>query len=132
MTPTTRLDATDAFFTGLAQRRHDPLLGRVVGTFLFDLSVDGNDDSYVLTVSKGDVSVTHGRQETDCTVKTDRSLFNRIVLGEASVMAATLRGELTFQGDPELITLLFRRLFCRADELIKSQPAPDGKERKRR
>ena len=40
----------------------------------------------------------------------DRAIFDDIVSGRTSVMAALLRGQLAFEGNPELL-VLSRRLF---------------------
>ena len=117
MTATT-IDATEVFFNDLSQRRHDPLLEQITGSFCFDLTQGDQSNFYQLTVTKGDMVVSHERGQPDCMIKADRSLFNRIILGESNELAAAMRGDLTIQGDPALIVLLFRRLFCRADKII--------------
>jgi putative sterol carrier protein len=48
--------------------------------------------------------------EADCVVRADRSLFDAIASGEENMMAAGLRGALTFEGDAHLL-LAFQRLF---------------------
>jgi putative sterol carrier protein len=126
------MDTTESFFEELARRKHDPLMERVKGTFCFDLAQGEKHDHYELTINKGDIVVSHEHGQPDCSVSADRKLFNRIMLGEASALAAALRGDLQFHGDPGLILLVFQRLFCQADNFIQDQTDLAGGERRRR
>jgi putative sterol carrier protein len=102
-------DATAEFFQELGSRGHEPLLEKGVGTVRFDL-VDGTrTDRWLVTLDKGDVSVSRKNVAADCVVRTDRTLFDGMASGDVNGMAAYLRGELTFEGDPEFL-VLFQRI----------------------
>jgi putative sterol carrier protein len=102
-------DSTAEFFEGLNRRRHEPLLEKATGIIRFDL-VDGKrTDRWFVALDKGDVSVSRKNRAADCVVRADRRLFEAMARGEANAMAAYLRGELTLEGDPELL-LLFQRV----------------------
>jgi putative sterol carrier protein len=101
-------DSTAAFFDELGRRGHVPLLERATGTIRFDL-VDGTRaDRWLVTVDKGDVSVSRKNVAADCVVRMKRTLFDAMMRGDANGMAAYLRGELTFEGDPEFLVLIQR------------------------
>jgi putative sterol carrier protein len=103
-------DSTTEFFQELGRRGHEPLLEKGTGTIRFDL-VDGKrTDRWLVTLDKGDVSVSRKNAAADCVVRTDKRLFDGMVSGEVNGMAAYLRGELTAEGDPELLVLIQRVL----------------------
>jgi predicted lipid carrier protein YhbT len=102
-------DPTAEFFEGLERRAHDPLLQRVSGTMRFDV-VDGKRTArWFVTVKKGQAKVSRQGSRSDCVVKADKRLLSGIVSGKVNAFAATLRGELEVEGDPELM-VLFQRL----------------------
>jgi putative sterol carrier protein len=103
-------DSTAVFFEELGRRGHEPLLEKARGTVRFEL-VDGKrTERWLLTLSGGDVSVSRKNVAADCIVRADRKLFDAMVTGEANAMSAYLRGELSLEGDPELLVLLQRVL----------------------
>jgi hypothetical protein len=103
-------DATTEFFDDLGRRGHEPLLERVSGTLRFDLVRGERTDHRFVAVTKGDVVVSDEYAEADFVVRADRAVFDGIAKGETNAMAATLRGALAFQGDPQLF-VRFQRLF---------------------
>jgi len=103
-------DATSEFFSELDRRGHEPLLQNATGSVRFDLVEGDHTDHWLVTVDNGDVAVTNATAAADCVVQTDKSLFDRIARGEANAMSAVLRGEVTAEGDLELVMLL-QRLF---------------------
>ncbi len=103
-------DATTEFFGALGERRQVPLLEKVTGTLRFDLVQGERTDHHFVTIRKGDVAVSDANTEADCVVRTDKSLFDRMVSGEQNAMAAALRGALVFRGNAALL-LSFQRLF---------------------
>ena len=101
---------TDAFFGDLAARGREPLVRSVSGTLRFDL-VDGDGvEHWHITMRDGDVEVSHKNASADAVVRLDRHAFDGMVSGTVNAMAATLRGELTAEGDLGLV-MLFQRLF---------------------
>lgn len=103
-------DPATAFFEGLAHRGHEPLLERANGKIRFDLADGRHVDHWLVSVDRGDVAVSRENAEADAVMRTTRSTFDGIVGGSVNTMAASLRGVLEVEGDPELI-VLFRRMF---------------------
>jgi putative sterol carrier protein len=103
-------DATAGFFDELGRRGHEPLLEKGRGTVRFELDDGGRTDRWLVTLEKGDVSVSRKNVAADCVVRADRALFDAMARGEANGMAAYLRGELVVEGDPELLVLIQRVL----------------------
>jgi putative sterol carrier protein len=111
-------DAATEFFDQLGRRGHEPLLGKTTGTLRFEL-VDGKQtERWLLTVDKGDVSVSHKNVAADCTIRAKRALFDGMAGGTVNATAAVLRGELAIDGNWELM-VLFQRLL----------PGPPGSRR---
>jgi putative sterol carrier protein len=103
-------DSAGEFFHELGRRGHEPLLKNGTGTVRFDL-VDGRrTDHWFVTLDKGDVSVSRKSAAADCVVRAETTLFEAMMSGRANAMAAYLRGELTLEGDPELLVLIQRVL----------------------
>jgi putative sterol carrier protein len=103
-------DSTAEFFQRLGRRAHKPLLEKGTGTIRFDL-VDGpRTDRWLVTLDRGDVSVSRKNVAADCVVRADRRLFDEMATGDVNGVAAFLRGELTLEGDPELLVLIQRVL----------------------
>ena len=113
-------DATAEFFDALTQRGHVPVLEKAKGTVRFELADGKRTDRWFLAVDKGDLSVSRRNAGADCTLRTDKALFDRIVDGKANVTAAFLRGAVTIDGDMELLVQL-QKLF----------PGPPAKRRRR-
>ena len=102
-------DRTAQFFENLAKRGHEPLLEKMQGTMRFDLRENGHTDRWVVAVDKGDISIAHKGGPADCTLRADKSLFNRMTTGEVNATAAVLRGALDVEGESEFL-VLFQRL----------------------
>ena len=120
-------DPTTEFFDELGERGHEPMLRKASGALSFDISDGASTAHWLVVVKKGDVSVSRAHDEADCTVTTDRRLFDAIVKGEKNAMAAILRGEVTIQGDPELL-VLFQRVFAGpADSIRRRELAVAGR-----
>jgi len=104
-------DPTAEFFRELAARGREPLLGNSSGTLRFDLTDDGNHvEHWFVTVTKGDVAVSHKNAKADAVARADKALFDRIASGHENAMAALLRGALIPHGDLGLL-LYFQRVF---------------------
>lgn len=111
-------DPTREFFYELDKRGHEPMLRKATGRLRFDLTDGSGTAHWLVTVKKGDVSVSRGNDNADCVVTTDRPLFEAIVRGEKNAMAAILRGEIEIEGDRELL-VLFQRVFAGPAESVK-------------
>ena len=105
-------DPTAGFFLELGSRGHEPLLADVAAaTVRFDITRARHTDRWFLGIDKGDLAVsTVDDAQADCVISADRVLFDGIATGAVNAMAALLRGELSFDGDPELLVLC-QRLF---------------------
>ena len=102
-------DATSAFFDALGRRGHDPALHRASGTVAVEVASGRARRRWLVTIDKGDVSVSRTGGPADVTVRADEVVFGSLASGRTSPMAAILRGTVTVAGDPRLL-LLFRRL----------------------
>jgi putative sterol carrier protein len=100
----------DRVFQELGARGYEPLLEKATGTIRFELTNGKRRARWLVTVKKGDVTVSHANARADCVVRADHELSNQIVTGEENAMAAMLRGAITVEGKPELL-VLFQRLF---------------------
>ena len=103
-------DDTATFFEQLGRRGHEPLLVNASGTIRFDLVADGKLTHWLVSVDGGAVAVSRRRSRADCVVRADKALFSACTRGDANAMAAMLRGELTYEGDPELLVRFQRVL----------------------
>jgi ubiquinone biosynthesis protein UbiJ len=103
-------DTTTEFFEGLGRRGHEPLWSGVTGTARFDIADGGTIDQWFVAIDKGDVTVSHGDGDADCTIRADRELFEKVTSGEANAMAAVLRGVFVVSGDIELLYAIQRVL----------------------
>lgn len=68
-----------------------------------------------LTVSRGDEEFL-GSSDADAVLRADRALLDRAVCGEASLITADLRGEISYTGRIELLAQLSRLLPGRAGQ----------------
>jgi putative sterol carrier protein len=102
-------DAITKFFDELVDEGHQPLLGKVHGTVRFDVAVsDGRVDHWLVSVDRGDLTITQDTAPTDCIMRTDRALFERLITGEENAIAATLRGAIVCSGNVELLFAIQR------------------------
>jgi putative sterol carrier protein len=112
-------DAVERFFEGLAGRGHEPALAHASGTIRFEI-VDGKRAHRVLvSVHRGNVTVSRRADAADCVVRMDRPLLERIVRGQQNATAALLRGAVQVEGDVSLL-VLFQKLL----------PGPSGSRRR--
>jgi putative sterol carrier protein len=103
-------DSTTEFFQELGRRGREPLLEKANGSIRFDLADGARTERWLVTLDRGDVSVSHKNAAADCVVCANRALFDGIVRGEVNGMASLLRGEMTSEGDPAFL-VLFQRVF---------------------
>jgi putative sterol carrier protein len=104
------VDATTQFFAALGNRGHEPLLENARGTLLVELANGAEIEHWLVSIDKGDVEVSNGNGEADCTLRARREIFDGLARGEVNAMAALLRGAVLVEGDSELL-VLFQRLF---------------------
>jgi len=101
-------DVIGDFFREL-EKSHQPLLGKVLGTVRFDLTdADGTTDHWLVSVSRGDITTTQQKGKADCTIRSDKKLFEQLIKGEENAIAATLRGAIICLGNVELLFVILR------------------------
>ena len=105
-------DPITTLFEELAQRGHDARLAKVTGTFRLDVMNGKKTERWLLGIRKGDLSISRRNVGADAVVRGERPLLERVVAGKANAIAAVLRGELTVEGNSELL-VLFQRLLPR-------------------
>jgi putative sterol carrier protein len=98
--------ATETFFTSLADRGYEPLLHRANGTLRIDLG----DEPWYLEMHKGKVNVSRRHEPAESVVRAEPQVFDKVASGQTNAMAAILRNEVMFEGDPALVVLL-QKLF---------------------
>jgi putative sterol carrier protein len=118
------VDATEGFFAKLAQRGHEPVLEKVSGTVRFDLATGEHFDHWLVTIDKGDLSVSRDDVEADCVARLDRAVFDEIVTGRVHAMAALLRGEAAVEGQSELIVRIQRLMPDAPNRGGRPRPSP--------
>jgi putative sterol carrier protein len=102
-------DAIKEFFDELVDQGHQPLLGKVRGTVRFDLANNkAQVDHWLVAVDRGDVTITQDTAAADCTIRTDKALFERLITGKENAIAATLRGAIVCSGNVELLFAIQR------------------------
>jgi predicted lipid carrier protein YhbT len=104
------IDATTEFFDELARRSHEPLLEKAKATIRFDIVQGKRKRGWLVSIDRGDVTVSRKSASADSIVRADQALFERLISGQANAMAEVLRGTLTVSGDLEPM-MLFQRLF---------------------
>jgi putative sterol carrier protein len=114
-------DTTAQFFEELGRRGHEPLLEHATGTIRFELAQGKRTERWLVSVRKGDITVSHENGEADVVVTADEALFDSLVSGKQNAMAALLRGAVGVEGRVQLL-VLFQRLF----------PGPPRSRRRRR
>ena len=123
-------DATAQFFDALVERGHEPLLEKTTGTVRFDLKDGSKTDRWLVTVVKGDFTVSRQNLRADCVVTADKSLFDGIVSGKTNAMAALLRGAMGVEGDVQLL-VLFQRLLPGPSRSRRPRPTAASARRQR-
>jgi putative sterol carrier protein len=99
---------TEEFFHQLATSP-PPTLKKMSATIRFDVEDGPTTKHWLLMIDHGTVQVSHRKAKADAAARISRNLFERILAGEANTMAAALRGEISMEGDPELM-VAFQRL----------------------
>lgn len=101
---------TETFFAELGHGEHYPWLEHERGALRFEV-VDGEwVREWTVAFNDGAVEVSRTESDVDGVLRADRPLFDRVVSGEANVLSAWLRGEVTYEGSLELLTQVGRML----------------------
>lgn len=101
-------DPISEFFGILTEAGHLETFEGQSATLRFDV-LDGADIArWHVTVTDGQVAVTHQAGKADAIVRVDRPHFEAIVTGRLNAQAATFRGLLTCEGDMAAV-IMFQR-----------------------
>ena len=103
-------DATEQFFEELGQRGFEPLVAKFTGRVRFEVADGADTNHWVVAIDKGHIGVSRDGGGEACSIRADKSLFDRLVMGQENAMAATLRGALVCTGDVDLL-LAIQRVF---------------------
>lgn len=100
---------TEQFFLNL-ERIGSPPTPAVSGSIRFDLIEEQHSEHWRVGIDRDGLRVTRDDADADCVVSADLALFDGVVSGQTNAMAALLRGELSIDGDPEMLVAM-QRLF---------------------
>jgi len=116
------------FFDELGRRGHEPLLEKATGSARFDVVDGSRTERWLVTIDKGDITVSRKNAAADCVLRADKACFDRAPAGELNFLSAVLRGELEIEGDPGLLVVV-QRLFPRPSS-GRRQQRPSGSARR--
>ena len=89
------------------------MLRSVSAAVRFDLVSRKATERWLLTIQKGDLSVSHRNVRADAVIRLSRDLFERVASGETTLLPAMLRGEVVLEGDYRLMIMIRRLLRTR-------------------
>jgi predicted lipid carrier protein YhbT len=118
------VDPLDSFFDALADRGHEAVLEGESATMRFDVAEGETSQRWYVTVTNGDVSVSHRRIRADAIVRADRVALTAVVSGRSNAMAAMLRGLLVVEGDWAPLAMFQRILPGPPDSKGRVAPIP--------
>lgn len=121
------MDHTTEFFERLGSQPQ-PLLAGITGTMRVDVDDRGSTRHWYLDIDKSTVAVSSRDADADAIVRVHRSVFDRVITGEANALAATLRGQLTVEGDPRLM-VAFQRIMPGPPKAAKTPTSTKGSAR---
>jgi hypothetical protein len=106
------------FFAELAAAGHVPTFERNSATLRFDILDDDKSaigksepaERWYVTVTNGDVTVSHRNGSADAIVRIQRGCLASIVTGRVNAQAAYLRGVLTCEGSMAAVMMFQRYL----------------------
>jgi putative sterol carrier protein len=116
-------DPVNKFFDELERRGHEPLLEKAKGSLRIELTDGKKAERWLVVFDRGDISVSRDSTKADCSLTADRALFAQIVRGRANAVTAILRGEVSAEGELELLFLL-QRVFPTSSPPRKPQRKP--------
>jgi predicted lipid carrier protein YhbT len=114
-------DLAEKFFEELGRRGHEPLLAKVSGRVRFDLVDGAHTDPWLVTIDKGDLTVSHEPGDGDCAIRGGKALFDELAAGRANAMSSVLRGALECTGDLDLL-LAIQRIFPAPPRALQESP----------
>ena len=106
-------DAVTAFFEEESSRGYEPLLRSVSGTVRFDLVSGKTTERWLVTIRKGNVTISRKNAAADTVMRLSKTLFEAVTKGETNILPALLRGEVVLEGDYRLMIMIRRLLRAR-------------------
>jgi hypothetical protein len=101
-------DSTAEFFAELERRGHEQLLEKVNASIRFDIVQGKKTARWLVTIDRGDITVSRRNASADSTIRVERPMFDRLVTGHANATAEVLRGRIGITGELEPLILLQR------------------------
>ncbi len=89
-------DSAKEFFEALPGRVDTSKTAGMNNSYLFDVEGAG---TWFVSVDDGQVSVTEGGGEADCTISTSEENFQKMVSGDLNPTTAYMTGKLKIKGD---------------------------------
>ncbi|MCI0362380.1 MAG: SCP2 sterol-binding domain-containing protein [Phycisphaerales bacterium] len=105
-----------------AERRYDPRLEGVTGTYRFDIQAADHWYVWRVAVNDGNVDVSQGTADADCVIGCSEEDFIRIASGEQNLITATLQGRVEVAGDLALAQKLHALLRSKPQETPAEKP----------
>lgn len=84
------------FFAALPSRVDPAKTAGMRNTYVFDIEGAG---TWTVSVEEGEIAVTEGAGEADCTIVASAEVFEKLVSGEQSPTTAYMTGKLKVKGD---------------------------------
>jgi putative sterol carrier protein len=84
------------FFETLASRVDESKAAGLNASYVFDIEGSG---TWTVNVDNGNVSVTEGEHDADCTISASEETFMEIVRGDQNPTSAYMSGKLRVKGD---------------------------------
>jgi hypothetical protein len=97
-----------------------------LGSVRFDLERGVDTDHWFVAMENGTMVVSRQDRPADCVARTEIGVFDQIVTGEAHLIAALIRNDMTVEGVLPLL-LLFRRAFPSAPTARDPRDLVDGR-----
>jgi putative sterol carrier protein len=89
-------ESVQEFFQNLASRADTSKTAGMNNSYVFDIDGAGQ---WKVDVEDGNVTVTEGGGDADCTIQASEETFQKIVAGEQNATSAYMTGKLKIKGD---------------------------------
>ena len=90
------MSSVQEFFEGLPTRVTPDRIEGMNNTYLFDIEGAG---TWTVAIADGQIQVSEGGGEADCTFSASEESFQKIVAGEQNPTTAYMTGKLKIKGD---------------------------------
>ena len=103
-------DTVAAFFARLHGSDQRARLGRLTGTYRFDVPGPSGTDHWYVVADTGSLQVSRRRDRADAVLTADRRVFEPMVAGTLRPWPALMRNAMTVEGDLHLLIMFLRLL----------------------